>query len=295
MARNLARELELAGSSELEATPSDERSTFARRTVPRRLPGSSPAKPHGVNPGSSRQPPSAQHSKPRTEPATSVGRRIPQNVPTDAAVAAKVTTGVQDLLRKSGVGGTIWEQAHMRLVDAFRVFDKNGDGVISAAELRHALHSMEMGWSDDDISAIILVADKDRNGVLSYKEFVKQFGGAYNRSSPEDLTKFKSITSDLLAKTLQPASGNLRASTRTPSLAEHGHRRPAGGNLVNPTSGNHIDITNPDVANANEIASPGGGSPGHTVVYTVGGHTIVHTMGEEEDTEIVLRRQGRPT
>ena len=52
-----------------------------------------------------------------------------------------------------GTFGATWTAAEES--DFYRRCDQNGSGVISRGELRHALHSMQMGWPDDEISALI--------------------------------------------------------------------------------------------------------------------------------------------
>ncbi|CAD6570538.1 MAG: N-terminal acetyltransferase A complex catalytic subunit ard1 [Tremellales sp. Tagirdzhanova-0007] len=56
--------------------------------------------------------------------------------------------------------------------EAFKVFDKNNDGHISAAELKHVMTNLGEKLSDAEISEMIREADKDGDGMIDYNEFV---------------------------------------------------------------------------------------------------------------------------
>ena len=55
-------------------------------------------------------------------------------------------------------------------LEAFKVFDKDGNGFISAAELRHIMTNLEEKLTDDEM---IREADVDGDGQINYEEFVK--------------------------------------------------------------------------------------------------------------------------
>ena len=57
------------------------------------------------------------------------------------------------------------------LVEAFKVFDRDGDGLIRYAEFRHVFSILGEDISDDDIHTMIKYADKDRAGAISFPEF----------------------------------------------------------------------------------------------------------------------------
>ncbi|XP_063428902.1 calmodulin-like [Mytilus trossulus] len=57
--------------------------------------------------------------------------------------------------------------------EAFRVFDKEDNGSISAAELRHVMTNLSGKLSDAEIDDIISDADVDGSGQVKYEEFVK--------------------------------------------------------------------------------------------------------------------------
>jgi len=57
------------------------------------------------------------------------------------------------------------------LGDAFKLFDKDGDGQISAAELKAILHSLGQELPDSDIEDMLREADIEGDGQISYEEF----------------------------------------------------------------------------------------------------------------------------
>lgn len=54
----------------------------------------------------------------------------------------------------------------------FRVWDKNGDGSISATELRRVLQSAIPNFSTRQVNVLIDVMDKDDDNAIDYQEFV---------------------------------------------------------------------------------------------------------------------------
>ncbi|WFD30817.1 hypothetical protein MSPP1_001841 [Malassezia sp. CBS 17886] len=57
--------------------------------------------------------------------------------------------------------------------EAFKVFDKDGNGFISAAELRHVMTNLGEKLSDQEVEEMIREADTDGDGQINYDEFVK--------------------------------------------------------------------------------------------------------------------------
>ena len=58
------------------------------------------------------------------------------------------------------------------LIEAFKVFDKDGNGFISAAEMRHVMTNLGAKLTDDDVDEIIRKADTNGDGQVNYQEFV---------------------------------------------------------------------------------------------------------------------------
>ena len=52
--------------------------------------------------------------------------------------------------------------------EAFRVFDKDGDGFISAPELRYAMINLGEKLSEDEVEQMIKEADQNGDGVIDY-------------------------------------------------------------------------------------------------------------------------------
>ncbi|XP_060062994.1 calmodulin-like [Ylistrum balloti] len=57
--------------------------------------------------------------------------------------------------------------------DAFKVFDKDGNGYISAMELRYVMTNLGERLSEEEVDEMIKEADIDGDGQVNYEEFVK--------------------------------------------------------------------------------------------------------------------------
>lgn len=53
--------------------------------------------------------------------------------------------------------------------EAFRVFDKDGNGFISSAELRHVMTSLGERLSEEEVNEMIREADIDGDGTVNYE------------------------------------------------------------------------------------------------------------------------------
>lgn len=56
--------------------------------------------------------------------------------------------------------------------EAFRVFDKDGNGFISAAELRHVMTNLGEKLTDEEVDEMIREADIDGDGQVNYEGYI---------------------------------------------------------------------------------------------------------------------------
>ncbi|CAL5357458.1 unnamed protein product [Camellia sinensis] len=59
------------------------------------------------------------------------------------------------------------------LKEVFKVFDQDQDGYISAIEVRHVMINLGEKLTDEEAEQMIMEADLDGDGVVSYEEFVR--------------------------------------------------------------------------------------------------------------------------
>lgn len=63
--------------------------------------------------------------------------------------------------------------------EAFRVFDKDGNGFISAAELRHVMTNLGEKLTDEEVDEMIREADIDGDGQVNYEGEFRIFSILY--------------------------------------------------------------------------------------------------------------------
>ena len=59
------------------------------------------------------------------------------------------------------------------IIEAFKVFDKDGNGLISSDELLHVMVSLGDNSTIEEVEDLIKEADLDKDGYINYAEFVK--------------------------------------------------------------------------------------------------------------------------
>merc|ERR1712226_537415 len=65
------------------------------------------------------------------------------------------------------------QDSEEEVIEAFKVFDKEGNGFISAAELRHIVTNLGEKLTDEEADEMLREADIDGDGQINYEEFVK--------------------------------------------------------------------------------------------------------------------------
>jgi calmodulin len=63
--------------------------------------------------------------------------------------------------------------AEEELIEAFRIFDKEGRGYIGAEDIRHLLLMLGESMTEEEVEEIITQADMDGDGKVSYQDFAK--------------------------------------------------------------------------------------------------------------------------
>ncbi|KAF9435634.1 calmodulin-like 3, partial [Entomortierella beljakovae] len=63
------------------------------------------------------------------------------------------------------------------LKEAFKVFDKDGNGFISRSELSHALSNLGSTLTEEEVDAMIQEADINGDGQVNYEEFALIMAG----------------------------------------------------------------------------------------------------------------------
>ncbi|UJR25306.1 hypothetical protein I4U23_006657 [Adineta vaga] len=63
------------------------------------------------------------------------------------------------------------------LREVFRVFDKNGGGIIDVADLKMIFEAIDPDMPEDEIEQIISEVDEDGSGTVDYEEFYKLMTG----------------------------------------------------------------------------------------------------------------------
>ncbi|XP_035681695.1 calmodulin-like [Branchiostoma floridae] len=69
--------------------------------------------------------------------------------------------------------------SEQEIAEAFRVFDKDGNGFISAEELRDIMKNLGEAMSVDDVDEMIEAVDTDGDGQINFDEFVAMMTGKF--------------------------------------------------------------------------------------------------------------------
>merc|ERR1711992_115759 len=69
------------------------------------------------------------------------------------------------------------EALKKELKEAFRIYDKEGNGYISTDVLKEILQELDSKLTEDDINNIIEEVDEDGSGTLDFDEFMEMMAG----------------------------------------------------------------------------------------------------------------------
>ncbi len=64
------------------------------------------------------------------------------------------------------------EEQIVEFKEAFHIFDKDGDGLITTKELGTVMRSLGQNLSEDELKAIIEEVDVDKSGTIDFQEFL---------------------------------------------------------------------------------------------------------------------------
>ncbi len=74
----------------------------------------------------------------------------------------------------------------LELKQAFKRFDKNGDGCLSPEELESAIDDFGIGLSKLQMKVLMRDIDRDSDGKIDYNEFVERFSSRENKENSEE-------------------------------------------------------------------------------------------------------------
>ncbi len=63
--------------------------------------------------------------------------------------------------------------AEQELIEAFKIFDREGKGLISENEFKHIMLSLGEKISEEELEEMMKKADPEKKGYVNYKQFVK--------------------------------------------------------------------------------------------------------------------------
>lgn len=60
----------------------------------------------------------------------------------------------------------------------FNVIDTNSDNQLSKAEFKQKLRALHLNLEEEELESLFKYLDADRDGCVSYREFIEQFSAA---------------------------------------------------------------------------------------------------------------------
>jgi Ca2+-binding EF-hand superfamily protein len=88
------------------------------------------------------------------------------------------TSTSDDLRRRYNCYWEDCEQSDKSLRNCFLIFDKDGDGTIGQDELASVLNNLGENSSEEEVAQMLVAADDDTSGALSFGEFYKVMTGS---------------------------------------------------------------------------------------------------------------------
>ncbi|XP_067136555.1 calmodulin-like [Centruroides vittatus] len=70
------------------------------------------------------------------------------------------------------------------IIEAFKFFDKEGTGLVNAAELRRVMTTMGQKLSEQEVDDMIKQADVDENGNIDYCKFIQKMQAKWKNCLP---------------------------------------------------------------------------------------------------------------
>ena len=64
-------------------------------------------------------------------------------------------------------------QTEDEVINAFRVFDKEGNGLIASSELKHIMMTIGDKMTEEEADEMVNEADIDEDGMINYEEFMR--------------------------------------------------------------------------------------------------------------------------
>ncbi|OAR05808.1 hypothetical protein LLEC1_03774, partial [Akanthomyces lecanii] len=85
----------------------------------------------------------------------------------------KDTDSEEEIMEAFKVWTWTMDAVELTSTNQVQVFDRDNNGFISAAELRHVMTSIGEKLTDDEVDEMIREADQDGDGRIDYNEFVQ--------------------------------------------------------------------------------------------------------------------------
>ena len=79
---------------------------------------------------------------------------------------------------------TVMEDHSLRVLDLFRQYDRDDDGIITRKEFRDTMKSIKLPMSKDELKIVIHALDENHDDKINYKEFSAIFK-KYTRPKPK--------------------------------------------------------------------------------------------------------------